>query len=78
MPTYEFKCNSCGDKFEVFVSISDRNKVKCLKCNSSDLEQLLSGFYLIGGEQGKGTSSCNTCGSPSCSSCSTKKQESIV
>ncbi|MBI4723018.1 MAG: zinc ribbon domain-containing protein [Candidatus Stahlbacteria bacterium] len=71
MPTYEFKCNSCNERFEVCVSISERTKVKCQKCNSREVVQLLSGFYVIGTEQGKGggASSCTACSRPSCSSC---------
>jgi putative FmdB family regulatory protein len=33
MPTYEYICESCGDKFERFQQMSDRPITKCPKCN---------------------------------------------
>ncbi|MBN2543341.1 zinc ribbon domain-containing protein [bacterium] len=71
MPTYEFKCLDCENKFEVFTSISRKDQSKCPKCGSSNLKQLLSCFYVSGSEKGSSsTSSCNTCTSGTCSTCS--------
>ena len=69
MPTYEFKCNKCKKEFEVFTSISGKDKTKCPKCKNSDITQLLTSFYMKGG----GKSSCSSCKTTSCSGCSTKR-----
>ena len=55
MPTYDYKCNACGHRFELFQSMSDKPKRKCPKCGKSALERLIglgaavlfkgSGFY---------------------------------
>lgn len=67
MPTYEFQCNDCNNKFEVFTSISDRDKVKCPKCGSKKLTPVLGGFFIAGAEN-KNTSSstCPICNLNSC------------
>jgi len=33
MPTYEYKCEDCGSKFEKFQSMKDKPLEKCPKCN---------------------------------------------
>jgi len=43
MPTYEYKCSSCGYKFEEFQSISDAPLVVCPSCLKPQLKRLLSG-----------------------------------
>lgn len=50
MPTYEYKCMDCGEKFEVFTSISEKEKgldVKCPKCGSDNVGQIFGGLVLI-------------------------------
>ena len=42
MPTYEYKCDSCGYLFEEFQSISDKPIEKCPKCNSK-VRRLIGG-----------------------------------
>jgi len=54
MPTYEYKCLSCGHSFELFQSMSADPVTKCYKCNG-DVKRLIgagagpifkgSGFY---------------------------------
>lgn len=47
MPTYEFRCNSCHESFSIREHIADvgRTPVRCPKCKSAEVEQMLSGFY---------------------------------
>jgi putative FmdB family regulatory protein len=47
MPTYEFECRKCGERFAIHERISDygKSKTKCPKCKSADVERLKSGFY---------------------------------
>lgn len=32
MPTYEYECGQCGDRFEKFQKMSDKPVAKCPKC----------------------------------------------
>jgi len=32
MPTYDYKCKKCGNKFELFRSIQDESTVTCPVC----------------------------------------------
>ena len=55
MPTYDYECDACGHKFELFQSITESAKKKCPKCKKSKLRRLFgtgaaivfkgSGFY---------------------------------
>ena len=55
MPTYDYECDGCGHKFELFQAMSDPVKKKCPKCGKSKLRRLFgtgaavvfkgSGFY---------------------------------
>lgn len=55
MPTYDYRCNSCGHEFELFQSMKDHPKRKCPECGKNALERLIgagaavlfkgSGFY---------------------------------
>ncbi len=43
MPLYEFKCKKCGNRFEIRTGMNERDKVTCSKCNSKEVEQLITG-----------------------------------
>ncbi len=60
MPIYEYKCKTCGEKFEVLV-YSDSEKIICDKCGSEDSERLLSGFAATGSSSSL-SSSCRGSG----------------
>ena len=55
MPTYEYQCDECGHKFEMFQNFSDIVKRKCPACGKMRLRRLIgagcgiifkgSGFY---------------------------------
>ena len=55
MPTYDYQCDACDHKFELFQSIKDPVKKKCPECGKSKLRRLFgtgaaimfkgSGFY---------------------------------
>ncbi|MEM9353952.1 MAG: zinc ribbon domain-containing protein [Planctomycetota bacterium] len=55
MPTYDYECDACGHKFELFQSMSDPVKRKCPECGKLKLRRLFgtgaavvfkgSGFY---------------------------------
>lgn len=56
MPTYEYKCNACGHRFEEFQSITAAPIKKCPSCGKKAVERLISaggglifkgsGFYI--------------------------------
>ena len=56
MPTYEYQCDACGNKFEKFQSIKSGPIRKCPKCGKSKVRRLIStgaglifkgsGFYI--------------------------------
>jgi putative FmdB family regulatory protein len=55
MPTYEYKCGACGDRYEMFQSMTEPPKKRCPKCGKNTAERLIgtgagvlfkgSGFY---------------------------------
>ncbi|OPZ25248.1 MAG: Zinc ribbon domain protein [Lentisphaerae bacterium ADurb.BinA184] len=55
MPTYEYKCQDCGGRFDVFQSMSDRPLTHCRLCKTGRVKRLIgtgagiifkgSGFY---------------------------------
>ncbi len=55
MPTYDYQCDSCGHKFELFQSIKDEPIRRCPECKKLKLRRLFgtgaalvfkgSGFY---------------------------------
>ncbi|MGI9014201.1 MAG: FmdB family zinc ribbon protein [Phycisphaerales bacterium] len=52
MPTYDYECNACGHRFELFQSMSAPVKRKCPKCNKQKLERLIgtgAGIIFKGG-----------------------------
>jgi putative FmdB family regulatory protein len=56
MPTYDYLCDACDHKFELFQSITEPVKKKCPKCKKPKLRRLFgtgaaimfkgSGFYI--------------------------------
>jgi putative FmdB family regulatory protein len=69
MPTYEYKCKSCGHSFEAFQSMSDTPLKDCPQCGK-EVRRVInggsgvifkgSGFYVTdkkGGSAGGGTKS---------------------
>ncbi len=56
MPTYDYKCENCGNTFEFFQSIKDEPLTLCPECGHEKLKKMVSvpaglifkgsGFYL--------------------------------
>jgi putative FmdB family regulatory protein len=44
MPIYEYRCTSCGERFEFYQSLSTKPAPPCPQCGSADVERLLSRF----------------------------------
>ncbi len=47
MATYEYRCRACGESFTQREKISehDPSTAVCPRCQSRDVERLMSGFY---------------------------------
>jgi putative FmdB family regulatory protein len=48
VPIYEFRCESCGHRFEELVGShvgTDESSVRCPKCGAERVERLISGSY---------------------------------
>ncbi len=65
MPIYEFKCPSCGHKFEILLPIDKRDEAVCEKCGAK-VARVYNGKCAFGAGVGGGSS----CGGESCANCS--------
>jgi putative FmdB family regulatory protein len=84
MPTYEYRCNKCGEHLEVVQSFSDEPLTKCSKCGGQ-LRKVFSpvgivfkgsGFYKTDNRSGKSGSRKATDKDASSSSSSSSPSES--
>jgi putative FmdB family regulatory protein len=65
MPVYTYVCKDCGEKFDLLMGItSEKPKLKCKRCNSKNVERVLSAFS-IGGSKDE-SSSGSTCPTGTC------------
>jgi putative FmdB family regulatory protein len=69
MPIFEYKCNSCGEEFELLVMGS--KEVACTRCGSKEVTKKFSVFGMSGVEKpfAGSSSGCASCSKTSCSSC---------
>ena len=52
MPTYDYLCKACGERLELYQSMSEAPKRKCPKCARMSLERQIgagAGFLFKGG-----------------------------
>ena len=42
MPIYEYKCNLCKNEFEIIQKITDKPEAICPKCDSDNVNRLIS------------------------------------
>jgi putative FmdB family regulatory protein len=72
MPIYEFKCLKCNECFEIlFTSAQETAELKCAKCDSQDVERVLSSTNFSVSSSGGGTGATAQTRSCSSGSCST-------
>lgn len=47
MPTYEYRCEKCGEKFERTEGMTEHGSARprCPKCGSESVTQVLGSFY---------------------------------
>ncbi len=55
MPIYEYKCDNCGEQFEILRKVSERPLTECISCHDGPVKKLMSvssfvlkgaGFYV--------------------------------
>jgi putative FmdB family regulatory protein len=45
MPIYSYKCEDCGEEFDLLVGVTaDSEKLICKKCSSENLKRIYSAF----------------------------------
>ena len=49
MPLYEYRCNECQNEFSETLRIKEheRKKVRCPKCRSADVRQIIEPLFAI-------------------------------
>lgn len=50
MPTYEFKCDDCGERFDIRASFSEKEKGlnhECPRCGNEDTERVFGGLVFF-------------------------------
>jgi putative FmdB family regulatory protein len=69
MPLFDFVCRACGERFEALVTGSF--VPSCPKCQSFELQKLLSAFALrTGRDEGAAAGSrCSGCAGTNCAAC---------
>ena len=72
MPRYDFRCEECGNKFELSLSLEEReqetDKKNCPHCSSKQTRQVMSfnGGVVGGSKSGGGAPSGGGCSTGSC------------
>ncbi len=77
MPIYEFKCHSCGRRFERLCSMGETGEnLACPQCGTAGPRRVMSGFSAkrsgkddLGAPGYGGGSGCSGCSSTNCGSC---------
>jgi len=45
MPVFNYKCNSCGNDFDLITGVGqDKEELKCPECKSEDIQKNYSSF----------------------------------
>jgi len=62
LPIYEYCCEECGEKFEVFVrSATQKTTLTCPSCGSEQVRKAISLFGVVG-TGGSSRTSAASCG----------------
>ncbi len=72
MPIYEFTCRKCGETFEELVLGGRLTDIKCPKCQSEEVEKIMSACAFKSGTKfvsASGSSACSGCAGGTCSTC---------
>ena len=55
MPTYDFICNKCNQRFDVFMTFSEygKKRVHCVHCNSADVRRRMTKVRIAKSDQSR-------------------------
>jgi putative FmdB family regulatory protein len=55
MPTYDFICNNCNERFDVFLTFAEygRKKVSCTHCKSKNVRRRMTKVRVAKSEEGR-------------------------
>jgi len=55
MPTYDFICNNCSQRFDVFLTFAEygRKTVKCTHCNSKNVRRRMTRVRIAKSEESR-------------------------
>lgn len=61
MPTYDFVCNKCNQRFDVFLTFAeyDKTKVSCVHCKSKDVRRRMTKVRIAKSEDSRMESMAN-------------------
>ena len=67
MPFYTFRCNACGERFEVRCTIAEKDSgsVVCPGCGANELDRIFQGFSVATKNSG-GCANADNCPSGGC------------
>jgi putative FmdB family regulatory protein len=69
MPYYDFRCNDCGETFEVHVAIKEKEAgldLVCPKCGCHEARQMLTAALMLHGSKEFSPSTCGPNAGPGC------------
>ena len=56
MPTYDFICNSCDQRFDIFMTFNEygaKPKIKCVHCKSTDVRRRMTKVRIAKSEESR-------------------------
>jgi putative FmdB family regulatory protein len=63
MPVYEYACEECGERFELFLrSVSATSSPICPHCGSADVHKAISLFGVAGASSTRNVPASAACG----------------
>ena len=55
MPTYDFICNNCGQRFDMFLTFAEygRKKISCIHCKSRNIRRRMTKVRIARSEESR-------------------------
>ncbi|MDA8442208.1 MAG: zinc ribbon domain-containing protein [Peptococcaceae bacterium] len=63
MPTYDYRCDTCGKTFDKFVPLVERDAVECPVCGTKPVKRLFTGGSFMKGSSASSCAKSAGCGS---------------
>ena len=61
MPIYEYRCPTCGEKFEKLVRFGSTDRVHCPRCDSDSPQRMISLVAQTSGASSSASSFAQSC-----------------